>query len=118
MNRKTMLSKSIVRFSIAIIFSLTALAQTPRPALDPSQIASYEGQTVTSVELAGRPDLEIDGLASRIAQHSGEPFSREKAEATVRSLKSTGQFEDVQLDVRPEPEGPRVLFVLQPAIYF
>jgi outer membrane protein insertion porin family len=114
-----MVSRSIsLLFSLTLFGILAAAAQIPKPALDSSQISSYEGQNVTSVEVAGRPDLSPDRFAPLIANVAGQPFSRDKAEATIRSLKAAGQFQDVHLDLRPEPEGVRVIYVAQPAVYF
>jgi outer membrane protein insertion porin family len=79
---------------------------------------SYEGQKISSVELAGQPYLNVDEMMPLIAQRSGEEFSVEKIEQTIAALKGTGKFKDVQLELRPEQEGVRVIFVLQPAIYF
>src|SRR6185295_9775462 len=79
---------------------------------------SYEGQTVSSVELAGQPDLNVDEWMPLVAQRSGEDFSIPKIDRTVAALQRTGKFKDVQLDLRPEQDGVRVVFILQPAIYF
>jgi outer membrane protein assembly factor BamA len=79
---------------------------------------SYEGQKISSVELAGQPDLNVDEMMPLVAQRSGEDFSVEKIEQTIAALKRTGKFKDVQLELRPEQEGVRVILVLQPAIYF
>jgi outer membrane protein insertion porin family len=119
MNRKTMVSRSIlVFFSLILSGTLGASAQIPKPGLDVSQISSYEGQNVTSVEVAGRPDLPLDRFNSVLAPAAGEPFSLQKAQAAIQSLKAMGPFQDVHLDVRPEPEGVRILYVAQPAVYF
>ncbi len=69
-------------------------------------------------ELAGRPDLEPDKLMPLVTQHSGEPFSFSKIDQSLAALKKTAQFQDVQLDLRPEQDGVRVMFVLQPSTYF
>src|SRR5262249_20173905 len=79
---------------------------------------SYEGQKISSVELAGQPDLNVDETMRLVAQHGGEEFSVEKIEQTIDALQRTGKFKDVQLELRPEQDGVRVMFVLQPAIYF
>ncbi len=114
-----MVSKSIASlYSLVVLGVLAASAQIPKPTFDSSQISSYEGQNVTSVEVAGRPDLTPTRFAAMLAPAVGQPFSKEKAEATIRSLKASGSFQDVQLDLRPEPEGLRVLFIVQPAVYF
>jgi outer membrane protein insertion porin family len=105
--------------SSLLVFSVVATsAQIPKPTLDESQISAYEGQNVTSVEVAGRPDLNPDRFAPTLAPAIGQPFSKEKAEATIQSLKASGSFEDVQLDLRPEADGVRVLYIVQPALYF
>ena len=63
-----MVSRSIALLSSLTLFGvLAASAQVPKPALDASQIASYEGQNVTSVEVAGRPDLNTDRFAPTLA---------------------------------------------------
>jgi outer membrane protein insertion porin family len=82
------------------------------------ELLSYEGQTVSSVELAGQPDLNVDDLMPLVSQRSGEEFSISKIDQTVAALQSSGKFKDVQLDLRPEQDGVRVVFILQPAIYF
>src|SRR5262245_4172696 len=114
-----MVSRSITLLSSLLVFGgLAASAQIPKPTLDGSQISAYEGQNVTSVEVAGRPDLNPDRFAPILAPTVGQPFSKDKAEATIGSLKANGSFDDVHLDLRPEPEGVRVLYIVQPAVYF
>ena len=91
--------------------------QSPQSGIRAIEQLSYEGQKVSSVELAGQPDLNVDEMMPLIVQRSGEDFSVEKIEQTIAALKGTG-FKDVQLELRPEQEGVRVIFVLQPAVYF
>jgi outer membrane protein insertion porin family len=86
--------------------------------LAPGPAISYEGRSVSSVEIAGRPDLDLRLLQSLIAQPVNAPYSQEKVDETVATLKSVGQFQDVELQVTPEAAGLRLLFVLQPALYF
>lgn len=87
---------------------------------NPSEpVISYEGQTVSAVELAGQPDIDHNHqFQSLIEQPAHAPYSQQKVEATIANLKKTGKFQDVKLDVTPEANGLRVLFVLQPAYYF
>jgi outer membrane protein insertion porin family len=93
--------------------------QAPRTAPQTEQIlSSYEGQSVTSIELAGRPDLDVGQFSQYFAQHAGAPFSRQLIDQTIASLKSHGKFDDVQLQIEPEANGVRILLVLEPAIYF
>src|SRR5215469_11860733 len=81
-------------------------------------VRSYEGQKVTSVELAGRPNLDAEQLLPLLVQQPNQPFSQAKVDQSIAALKRTGRFDDVELAVLPEADGVRVLFVLQPATYF
>ena len=96
-------------------------AQTQVPATAPQVqevLPSYEGQNVVSVEIAGRPDLDQQQLTSLLAQREGQPFSQTKLNQSIAALKNSGQVKEVQLEVRPQADGVRVLLVCQPAIYF
>jgi outer membrane protein insertion porin family len=96
-----------------------APAQTPKTAPQIREVLpSYEGQNVTSVELAGQPNLDTKDLLPLLTMQPNQPFSQKKADESIAALKQAGKFHDVQLDVRPETSGVRVLFVLQPATYF
>ncbi len=94
----------------------------PSPAGTPPETAqipaAYVGQQVSSVELAGRPELDDRDLLPLLVQHAGEPFDSDKVQRTVAALKATGKFQDVQLSVIPDIEGVRVMLILQPALYF
>lgn len=113
---------------VVLVVCATAAAQTgptaqpqqaPRTAPQVEQVLpSYEGQKVTTVELAGQPNLDMRQLEPLLAQRPGEPFARAKVDQTIQALQNTARFQAVELEVRPEAEGIRVLFVLQPAIYF
>ncbi len=97
----------------------TADSQAPKTAPATASILySYEGQNVTGVEIAGRPESTSADFSSLFVQKAGEPFSREKVDKTVAALKATGKFTEVQLQVDPEADGVRVLMVLEPAVWF
>jgi outer membrane protein insertion porin family len=105
------------RYASYLCVFVLALRLLPAQQLTPSTI-SYEGQNVSSVDVAGRPDLNLRQLRQLIAQPVDKPYSKEKVDATIAALKQAGQFKDVQLEVRPQANGLQVLFVLQPAYYF
>jgi outer membrane protein insertion porin family len=81
-------------------------------------LSSYEGQNVTAVEVAGHPDLNSSQFAALFAQRAGKPFSKDKVDQTAAALKAAGKCDDVRVEAEPEPNGVRVLFVLEPAVYF
>lgn len=104
--------------STTLLVGGTAVQQPADNPVKRIEVLSYEGEKVSSVELAGQPDLQTDELMPLVAQHGNEAFSAAKIDQTVAALKQTGKFRDVQLDLRPETEGVRVMLVLQPAVYF
>jgi len=96
-------------------------AQTDLPATAPQVrevLPSYEGQNVISVEVAGRPDLDQRQLLPILVQQEGQPFSQAKIDQSVSALKSRGVVKEVQVEIRPQANGIRVLLVCQPAVYY
>jgi outer membrane protein insertion porin family len=96
-------------------------AQTDLPATAPQVrevLPSYEGQNVISVEVAGRPDLDQRQLLPVLVQQEGQPFSQAKIDQSVSALKSRGVVKEVQVEIRPQANGIRVLLVCQPAVYY
>lgn len=98
-----------------ILLCQTALLAQPAGIAVP--VMSYEGQAVSTVEISGRPDLDLRTVQSLIVQPASAPYSQKKVDATVDNLKKTG-ITDISVEVTPEAAGLRVQFVLQPAFYF
>jgi outer membrane protein insertion porin family len=126
---------SLRRFSTTVLAAVLALCagataqNTAKPAEQPAQqpktapatqsiLYSYEGQNVTSIEIAGRPDLDPARFIPLFPQHPGQPFSREKIEQSIDALKHAGKFSEVQLQIEPEATGVRLLLIVEPAIWF
>jgi outer membrane protein insertion porin family len=116
-----------------ILWAASALAlaaalpaqETEQPSQQPKTapasqaiLSSYEGQKVTAVEVAGRPNLDTSKLLPLMQQHAGEPFSRDKIDQSISALKSAGNFSEVQLEIEPEADGVRVLLIAEPAVWF
>ena len=80
--------------------------------------ASYAGEQVSSVEIAGQPNLNPNQFTSMMAQKPGQPFSAAAVEQTAAALKATGKFKQVRIDVEPEAAGVRVIYVLEPAVWY
>ena len=81
-------------------------------------LASYEGQTVSAVQIAGRTAGEAARYAHLLVQQAGQPFSKAKVAQTEAALKAAGNVERVDTQVEPDVNGVRIVFVLEPAIYF
>src|SRR5215831_6785361 len=82
-----------------------------------SPAVSYEGQKVSSVQLAGQPDGNPRKLQALVAQPINAPYSQAKVDQTAAALVKAGA-KDVEVQVTPAPEGIHILFVLKPAYYF
>jgi outer membrane protein insertion porin family len=81
-------------------------------------LSSYEGQNVSSVQIAGRVDDVTSRFTDQLVQKAGQPFSKDKVNQSATALKIAGNFRQVQVEVTAESNGVRVVFVVQPAIYF
>jgi outer membrane protein insertion porin family len=119
--------RTLAHLCIVGLIAIPVYAQNPKPTADQMPktptttvqiLSSYEGQNVTAVEIAGRPDSTTAQFSSLFVQHAGEPFSRDKVEQTIAALKAGGKFEEVRLQVDPEANGVRVLMILEPSISF
>jgi outer membrane protein insertion porin family len=117
----------LICLGLLLIAGNTVFAQTPgsgTPAQPASTseaeqiLSSYEGQNVSSIEIAGQPNYTKSQYEHLLVQQIGQPFSREQVGKTADALKSAGNFEHVDTRVEPESDGVRIVFVLQPAVYF
>lgn len=83
--------------------------QTPQTA--------YEGQNVSAISLIANPHRDLTSFYPLVSQKAGEPYSKEKIEASAEKLKEAGKFPKVDVSVEPEVTGLRVSFLLEPAYY-
>ena len=77
--------------------------KTPQDSNTPPDeqiLASFEGQAVITVEIAGRPDLNTAQFGSNLVQKAGEPFAREKVQASCRVSQGNRSVQG-----RPRPGG-------------
>jgi outer membrane protein insertion porin family len=85
--------------------------QTPPPTIN------YEGEPVVAIDLASRPQVDLEFLRSLIVQQTGQPYSSAKIQQSIAALRGTGEFLSVGVQVSPASGGLRLIFVLQPAYY-
>src|SRR6266481_3524337 len=83
-----------------------------------SNKVSYEGQQVAAVDLVANPKISVESLRPLVQQPAGEPYSSSKVAETISALQGTGRFSKVEVDVKPDSDGPKVTFLLEPALYF
>ena len=80
-------------------------------------VSSYVGQNVSSVDVAGRPDVTLDSVQGLIAVKPNQPLTQEAVDASVTALKDSPGVTDVRVDLQPSADGVQVEFVLRPAMY-
>ncbi len=92
--------------------------QLASQALNNQQLlASYLGQNVAAVDVAGQPDATYDKLRNVISVKPGQPLQKADIDASIASLKQQANISSVTLDVEPEANGVEVTFILEPSIY-
>src|SRR5690348_3796181 len=104
--------------SILVLVALLASSTTYAQQIQAAAAISYEGQRVSSVQVAGQPDGNIRALRAAIAQPANAPYAQSRIDQTVAALKQLSGARDVEVQVQPAADGLRVIFVLQPAFYF
>lgn len=103
---------------VAVIAGLTSVQVQSQHIETATTAVSYEGQHVSSVQLAGQPDGNRRKMRALIAQPINAPYEQAKVDETVAALIKDGVAEDVEVQVAPAPEGLHVVFVLKAAYYF
>src|SRR3954468_16613000 len=102
-------SLKLLRLCISPTLLLSLAAAQSGPTATPQQaprtapqvmatLPSYEGQNVTTVELAGQPGLRFADYEPLLAQKPGTPFTRAKVDQTIAALQRGGRFHAVELE--------------------
>jgi outer membrane protein insertion porin family len=102
-------------FPIAVL--VLAGAIFPQTKESAGKQPSYDGQKVGSVDLIANPRVDTSQYRNLVVQEPGKPYSTEKVQATIKALEQTQAFSKVDLTVRPDPDGLKLMFVLEPAYY-
>jgi len=119
--RTLLLAGLIVPVCSSIAAQDSSSQKSANPSADAATaqiLASYDGQNVTSIEVAGHPNADPTQFSSLFVQRAGQPFSKDKIDRTVAALKAHENSADVQVQVEPDANGVRVLLILEPAVYF
>jgi len=98
-----------MRWSAVALVVLTVLPMAAQ--------ATYEGQIVAFVDLVSDPRNDVEIFRPLVKQQPGRPYSDRDVQETVAALRRSARFSKVSVDVKPEPNGLRVSFVLEPAYY-
>jgi outer membrane protein insertion porin family len=102
--------KTAVLLMLMVALGPAARAQT-------NAAINYEGEKVTAIDLASRPEADVDYLRALLLQQVGQPYSNMKVQQSIAAMMATGEFSSVKVQVTPENGGLRLLFILEPAYY-
>lgn len=83
-----------------------------------SQLDEFQGEHVVAVELAGRPDIGAADIAPLIQQAPNTPLDPAQVQASERALEAKLHVDSLQVDIRPEANGIRILLIPPDALYF
>lgn len=83
----------------------------------PTRYTGFDGQPVSSVDIAVREGMDINSLRKLLKIQVGQSFSADAMRESVAALQKTNSFSQVQVSLEPEQAGLHVVFILQPADY-
>src|SRR5215469_4330778 len=102
----------------AATFALLLLPWLAWAQQSPNQtVSAYAGQNISSVDVAGRPDVTYNGVQSAISVKHGQPLEQKDVDASIAALRQRTGVQDITLDLQAEADGVRVIFILRPAVY-
>lgn len=83
----------------------------------PNSYAGFEGRKVQTVDVSATPLMDVSSFRPMIRQKAGQPFSQAAVRESINALRNTKLFSQVKLNVTPQENGLKLVFVLEPAYY-
>ncbi len=69
-------------------------------------------ENIYKIMILGNAKVEEGVIRGAIKSREGGPFSVEKVREDLRSIFDLGYFTDVQVDIKPTPQGKEVIFIV------
>ncbi len=69
-------------------------------------------ENIYKIMILGNSKVEEGVIRGAIKSREGGPFSVEKVREDLRSIFDLGYFTDVQVDIKPTPQGKEVIFIV------
>ncbi len=69
-------------------------------------------ESIYKIMILGNVKVEEGVIRGAIKSREGGPFSVEKVREDLRSIFDLGSFTDVQVDIKPNPQGKEVIFIV------
>jgi outer membrane protein insertion porin family len=103
--------------SLLAIMMAAGSAAWGQAGTQPVPSVNYEGEKVIAIDLASRPEADVEYLRALLAQQADQPYSNAKIQQSISAFLATGEFSSARVQVAPESGGLRLTFVLEPAYY-
>ena len=97
------LTASLLAVSLAVTATAQPRPSAPKPASPPPASPSApapRGGGIQAIEISGNQRIEAGTIRSYMLVRPGDPFDPDRLDRTLKTLFSTGLFEDVQLGRR------------------
>jgi outer membrane protein insertion porin family len=75
-------------------------------------ISASAEENIGKIMILGNVKVEEAVIRGAIKSREGGPFSIEKVREDLRSIFDLGYFTDVQVDIKPTPQGKEVIFIV------
>ena len=93
-----------------LLYLLLFLVGLPNSSL----FAQNQGKTVSAIKIQGNKRVDSSTIFYYIKTEVGKPISRPIIRKDIEQIYSLGQFNDIQVDVRPgKDDGVEVIFVVE-----
>ncbi len=69
-------------------------------------------EDISKIMILGNVKVEEAAIRAAIKSREGSSFSLEKIREDLRSIFDLGYFTDVQVDIKPTPQGKEVIFIV------
>ena len=76
------------------------------------EVCAGAEEVIYRITLLGNVKVEEGVIRGAIKSREGGPFSAEQVREDLRSIFGLGYFSDVQVDIKPSPQGKEVIFIV------
>ena len=109
--------QKVVPTSLILGFIVSVWGSTVIGSAQQAPTQLYEGLKVSNVDVVAQPTMNPEVFRPLVAQKAGTPYSATEIQKTVEALQGTGKFSKVEVEIKPEADGLRVTFILEPVFY-
>lgn len=78
-----------------------------------STLLAQVAPLVTAMEIKGNKKIEEDSIRAKIRSRVEEPFSHETIQEDIKTLYTTGYFDDVRVEIEQFEGGIKLIFILK-----